>query len=1217
MAGWQFWIDRGGTFTDVVAKSPDGELVVHKLLSENPEHYADATLQGIRDVLDVPTGKSIPADEIDSVRMGTTIATNALLERKGARTVLLTTRGFRDALRIGYQNRPKIFALKIERPDMLYERVIEVDERVDAAGNVLVPLDPSTVTAALQQALNEGISSCAILLMHGYRYPEHEQQLEQLAIALGFRQVSVSHKVIPLMKFVSRGDTTMVDAYLSPVLGEYVERLSKDLRDTRLFFMQSNGGLADATHFGGKDSILSGPAGGIIGAVKTAIAAGERKVLSFDMGGTSTDVAHFAGEFERSNETEIAGVRLRAPMLSIHTVAAGGGSILFFDGSRFRVGPESAGANPGPACYRRGGPLTVTDCNVLLGRIQPEFLPKVFGANANQPLDTEIVKSKFAQLVEKIHSASGKRMSAEEVASGFLSIAVEKMATAIKQVSTQKGHDPSDYALVCFGGAGGQHACMIAESLGIKRILLHPLAGVLSAYGMGLSDVTVIKETSAEEVLSDEAVGRAAKLLSGLETEAVADLKQQIASDTRIDIIRQAHLRIEGTDFSLPVAWSTRARMSEEFAATHKKRYGFTQPDKKLIIERVMVEAVGRSPAEERGRPARTSGPKPAGTNGRNVDFYSNGKHQKGRLYHRSDLEIGTTFSGPAIVIEPTSTTIVEPGWSATVLPDGSLRLDHQPARGLQARAAALQSAPPGAAPTFNSINYLSPDPILLEVFNNLFMFIAEQMGITLQNTSHSVNIKERLDFSCALFDREGNLVANAPHMPVHLGSMGESVQQLIDQVGTDLAPGDVYALNDPYHGGTHLPDVTVIAGYFQGDSRRPEFFVATRGHHADIGGITPGSMPPFSKTVDEEGVLLNMVKVAERGRILEPSIRSLLKSGPHPARNPNQNMADLTAQIAAVESGLREINKVVIHYGLPTVKQYMQFVQNNAEESVRRLISSLSNGEFSTTMDNGAQIKVRVIVDRKQRSALIDFTGTSAQTKDNYNAPRSICKAAVLYVFRTLVDEDIPLNAGCLNPLGIIIPEGSILNPTYPAAVVAGNVETSQVVVDTLYAALGKLAASQGTMNNFTFGNDKYQYYETVCGGSGAGPTFDGADAVQTHMTNSRLTDPEVLEWRFPVLVKEFAIRRGSGGKGKHHGGNGSIRRIEFREPMTASILSNRRLTIPFGLSHGHNARPGANYILRPDGTKVYLTARGETQVSAGDVFVIETPGGGGFGPP
>jgi len=846
----------------------------------------------------------------------------------------------------------------------------------------------------------------------------------------------------------------------------------------------------------------------------------------------------------------------------------------------------------------------------MLGRIQPEFLPKVFGPNADQALDTQIVRSKFAQLVERINGVSGKRMSAEEVASGFLSIAVDKMATAIKQVSTQKGHDPTHYALVCFGGAGGQHACMIAESLGIKRILLHPLAGVLSAYGMGLADITVIKESSIEEVLSSEAVGRTTQLLSKLETDAVEDLQQQVNADTHVDVIKQAHLRYEGTDFSLPVMWSTPEHMATEFATTQQTRYGFTQPDKKLIIERVAVEIVGRSDSGLTPAATIISGRNPQ-TNHRNggresasatVDFYCNGEKHKGALYHRSDLEVGTTFAGPAIVVEPTSTTIVEPGWSASVLEDGSLRLEHQ-------RGAGKMPAIP--------VTGAVADPILLEVFNNLFMFIAEQMGITLQNTSHSVNIKERLDFSCALFDREGNLVANAPHMPVHLGSMGESVQQLIDQVGTALGPGDVYALNDPYHGGTHLPDVTVIAGYFQGDSRRPEFFVATRGHHADIGGITPGSMPPFSKTVDDEGVLLNMVKVAERGRILEPSIRALLQSGPHPARNPNQNLADLTAQIAAVESGLKEIDRVVARYGLPTVKQYMQYVQNNAEESVRRLITSLSNGEFTATMDNGAQIKVHITVDRKKRTALVDFTGTSAQTNDNYNAPRSICKAAVLYVFRTLVDEDIPMNAGCLNPLGIIIPEGSILNPTYPAAVVAGNVETSQVVVDTLYAALGKLAASQGTMNNFTFGNDKYQYYETVCGGSGAGPTFDGTDAVQTHMTNSRLTDPEVLEWRFPVLVKEFAIRRGSGGKGKHHGGNGSIRRIEFREPMTASILSNRRLTIPFGLSHGQNARPGANYVLRPDGTKVYLTARGETQVSAGDVFVTETPGGGGFGPP
>jgi 5-oxoprolinase (ATP-hydrolysing) len=1206
--GWQFWIDRGGTFTDIVGRSPQGKLVIHKLLSENPEHYPDATLQGVRDVLGLGAEIKIPNQSIDNLRMGTTLATNALLERRGARTLLIVTGGFRDALRIGYQNRPDIFALEIVLPQMLYERVIEVDERIDSQGNVLLSLDSTSARAEMEKAMRDGIKSCAIVLMHGYRFPAHEEEMAALAAEIGFEQISVSHKVVPLMKFVSRGDTTVVDAYLTPVLRNYIRSLSAELQDTRLFFMQSNGGLAHADKFNGNNSILSGPAGGITGAVKTALNCGEKQVITFDMGGTSTDIAHFAGEFERSNETNIAGVRLRAPMLAIHTVAAGGGSILQFDGARFRVGPQSAGAVPGPACYRRGGPLTITDCNVMLGRIQPGSFPHVFGTTGDLPIDTAVVNEKFTTLAKQVNeTAPAISHFAEQIAWGFLEIAVEKMAAAIKQVSTQKGHDPADYALVCFGGAGGQHACLIAESLGIKRILIHPLAGVLSAYGMGLADVVVIKEATVEELLTPDTVNACQTPLHTIEQQALRELQTQIPPQTQIEIKHIAHLRYDGTDFSLPVPWNDCETMVNSFAELHHKRYGFIQPGKSLVIERLTVEAKGLSLLDSDclnglGRAACRGGQLESQTSPAMVNVYFQGAMRPVPSYRRLDLQTGTIIDGPALILEDTSTTVLEANWQAETLSDGTLRLVAREQRS-QAKVRTSEAS--------------APHPVLLEVFNNLFMFIAEQMGITLQNTSHSVNIKERLDFSCALFDQSGDLVANAPHIPVHLGSMGESVKELIKSVGQSLKPGDVYALNDPYNGGTHLPDITVITAYFDKYSRKPLFYMAARGHHADIGGITPGSMPPLSKSLDEEGVLLNMVKVAERGRVLEKQLFELFSSGPFPSRNPNQNVADITAQIACVQRGIKEMDQIIAKYGLPTVQCYMRFVQQNAEESVRKLITSLSNGEHTCTMDNGAQIHVRITVDHELRSAKIDFTGTSTQSSDNFNAPRAICKAAVLYVFRTLVkdQEDIPLNAGCLKPLEIIIPEGSILNPTYPAAVVAGNVETSQVIVDTLYAALGKLSASQGTMNNFTFGNENYQYYETICGGSGAGHSFNGTSTVQTHMTNSRLTDPEVLEWRFPVIVREFAVRQGSGGQGVHRGGDGSIRKIEFRQSMTASILSNRRSTIPFGLSGGSAGQPGKNAVLKVDGTIVMLAATGSVPVEPGDIFIIETPGGGGWG--
>jgi 5-oxoprolinase (ATP-hydrolysing) len=1202
MTGWQFWIDRGGTFTDVVARRPDGTLLTHKLLSDNPEHYEDAALQGIRDLLGVAAGATIPAQKIDAVRMGTTVATNALLERKGDRTVLIITAGFADALRIGYQNRPRLFDRRIVLPELIHERVAEVRERVKADGEVLVPLDLEDARAELRAAYEAGIRSVAIALMHAYRHHRHEQALAQLAREVGFKQVSASHRVSPLMKLIGRGDTTVVDAYLSPILRRYVDRVASELGGTRLLFMQSNGGLTDARLFQGKDAILSGPAGGVVGMARTAAMAGFGRVIGFDMGGTSTDVSRFDGEYERTFETAVAGVRVRAPMMSIHTVAAGGGSILFFDGSRFRVGPDSAGANPGPACYRRGGPLTVTDCNVLVGKIQAPYFPKVFGPSSNQPLDDAIVAEKFEALAAEIERATGKRHAPEEVAEGFLKIAVENMSSAIKKISVQRGYDVTEYTLNCFGGAGGQHACLVADALGMSRVLIHPFAGVLSAYGMGLADLRVLRERTIEAVLDDALMPRLGDLFAGLEAEAREELKMQDVEDDAIDVLRKAHLRYQGTDTALIVPLSDRAAMVADFEAQHRQQFGFAIPGRPLVVEAISVEGIGRTAqADDPSYPRRDGKGDPQALT--SVRVFSGGRWHRAHVYERESMYPGDSVDGPAILVESTATTVVEPGWRAELTAKLHLvliRIVPRPKRvAIGTRA----------------------DPVMLEVFNNLFMSIADQMGAVLANTAYSVNIKERLDFSCAVFDAEGNLVANAPHMPVHLGSMGESVRTVIRDRAGDVRPGDAYVLNAPYNGGTHLPDVTVITPVF-GMSPAPSpsateilFFVGSRGHHADIGGITPGSMPPGSRTVEEEGILLDNLLLVRGGRFLEDEIREVLASGPHPARNVDQNIADLRAQVAANEKGVRELRKMVDHFGLETVRAYMAHVQDNAEESVRRVIDRLTDGSFTYRMDNGACVTVTVTVDRAGRSATIDFTGTSKQLADNFNAPSAVCRAACLYVFRTLVDDDIPMNEGCLKPLTIVIPADSMLSPRYPAAVVAGNVETSQVVVDALYGALGAMAAAQGTMNNFTFGNERYQYYETVCGGSGAGPDFDGTDAVHTHMTNSRLTDPEVLEWRYPVLLESFAIRRGSGGKGKHKGGDGAVRRIRFLEAMSASILANRRVVAPYGMAGGEPGATGRNFVERADGSLTELKGTDRTEVRPGDVFVIETPGGGGYG--
>lgn len=1198
---WQFWIDRGGTFTDIVARRPDGQLVTHKLLSENPEQYRDAAVAGIRHLLGVAAGEPLPAAGVEAVKMGTTVATNALLERKGEPTALAITRGFRDALRIAYQNRPRLFDRHIVLPELLYAQVIEIDERMGAHGDVVLPLDEAAARAGLQQAFDAGLRSLAIVFMHGYRHTAHEAAVARIARAIGFTQVSVSHEVSPMMKLVARGDTTVVDAYLSPILRRYVDQVAGELPGVNLQFMQSNGGLTDARAFQGKDSILSGPAGGIVGMVRASRLAGFERVIGFDMGGTSTDVSHFSGEFERVFETQVAGVRMRAPMMSIHTVAAGGGSILHFDGSRYRVGPDSAGANPGPASYRRGGPLAVTDCNVMLGKVQPNYFPRLFGARGDEALDADAVRAGFAAMADEIGAATGERPAPEAVAEGFIQIAVGNMANAIKQISVQRGHDVTDYALTSFGGAGGQHACLVADALGMKTVFIHSLAGVLSAYGMGLADQTAMREQAVEEKLSDAAPGVLVALatrLSALGEAARGQLLKQGVEAARIALVERVHLRYEGTDSALVVQFDDAASMQAQFEQAYKRRYSFLMPSRALVVEAVSVEAIGQSdapPEQPAGAMTHDAAPAPQET----VRMYSGAQWHATGIHARRALQPGHVVRGPAIIAEDNATTIVEPGWQAQVT--GYNHLVLQRVEALPERRAIGTTA----------------DPVMLEIFNNLFMSIAEQMGLRLQNTAHSVNIKERLDFSCAIFDHDGNLVANAPHMPVHLGSMGESIKTVMRENAGRMRPGDVYMLNDPYNGGTHLPDVTVISPVFDEAGTDILFYVGSRGHHADIGGTTPGSMPPDSNHIEQEGVLINNFKLVDGadGILREDAARAMLQGARYPARNPDQNLADLRAQVAANQKGVEELHKMVAHFGLDVVRAYMGHVQDNAEEAVRRVISALKDGSFHYELDNGAHIDVAIRVDREARNAEIDFTGTSGQLPNNFNAPSAVCMAAVLYVFRTLVDDEIPLNAGCLKPLRVIIPPGSMLNPHYPASVVSGNVETSTCITNALYGALGVMAAAQGTMNNFTFGNARYQYYETISGGSGAGEGFDGTDVVQTNMTNSRLTDPEILEFRFPVRLESYEIRPGSGGAGRWHGGNGGVRRVRFLEPMTAAILSNNRIHAPFGMAGGEPAERGRNRVERADGGVEQLGHIGKTDMEAGDVFVIETPGGGGYG--
>ncbi len=972
---------------------------------------------------------------------------------------------------------------------------------------------------------------------------------------MGFPQVSVSHEISPLIKLVGRGDTTVVDAYLSPILRRYVATVADELRAgratasppplagegqgggqpraqaaatspsptlprkrgrertaddaIRLMFMMSSGGLTAAELFQGKDAILSGPAGGVVGMAETGREAGFKKLIGFDMGGTSTDVSHYDGEYERAFETEVAGVRMRAPMMLIHTVAAGGGSILHFDGARFRVGPDSAGANPGPTCYRRGGPLAVTDANVLVGKLIPDFFPKIFGPEQNQPLDAKAVKQAFAELANEV---GGK--SPEEIADGFIKIAVENMANAIKKISVQRGYDVTRYALNCFGGAGGQHACLVADALGMTEVLIHPFSSLLSAYGMGLADIRATRQQAIEETLGAKSLAALKREGGRLGKDAKAEVAGQGVPAGKIKVIVRAHIRYAGTDTPLIVAAGTLAKMKSAFEKAHKARFGFIDRSKELVIEAVSVEAVGGG-AKFRERTHKTSRaklPSPA----RKTEFFSNGKWHKAAVFTRDQLTHGQKVNGPAIVMEPHQTVVVEDGWRAVITAKNHLVLERYVPL---VRAQAIGT---------------KADPIMLEVFNNLFMSIAEQMGVSLQNTAYSVNIKERLDFSCAVFAADASLVANAPHMPVHLGSMDRAVETIIRENKGKIKPGDSYLINAPYNGGTHIPDLTVCTPVFDGAKKKILFWVASRGHHADIGGIAPGSMSPIATSIEEEGIYIDNFKLVDRGRFCERELYDLLTKAKYPARNPLQNVNDLKAQIAANEKGVQELHKMVGLFGLNVVHAYMKHVQDNADESVRRVIDRLHDSEFSYEADQGNVIKVRITVDKKKREATVDFTGTSPQQGTNFNAPEPVTRAAVLYVFRVMVDDDIPMNAGCLRPINIIVPDQSMLKPHYPAAVVAGNVEVSQMVTDTLLGALGAMAGAQGSMNNVNFGNDKYQYYETICSGSPAGPGFPGTDAVHTHMTNTRLTDPEILEFRYPVLLEDFHIRKGSGGKGQ-----------------------------------------------------------------------------------
>lgn len=1241
---YRFSIDRGGTFTDIYAEVPGepGYRVI-KLLSEDPQNYADAPREGIRRILTEmgacrADGDCVSADPIEWIRMGTTVATNALLERKGARCALLVTRGFGDILQIGNQDRPHIFDLEIRKPELLYETVIEIDERLrflradepppaepvveGITGDrlvVLQPLDSEALRPQLQQVYDRGIRSLAVVLMHAYAWPGHELAIGRLAEEIGFAQISLSSQVMPRIKLVARGDTTMVDAYLNPHIRNYLDSFRQGFEDrlanTSLLFMQSDGGLARAGDFTGSRAILSGPAGGVVGyAMTTFEQESGQPVIGFDMGGTSTDVSRFGGDYELVFETETAGVRIQAPQLHIKTVAAGGGSRLFFENNMFMVGPESAGAHPGPVCYRKNGYLAVTDANLVLGRIQPKYFPHIFGTGENQPLDLAASRRVLAELADRINAANRQKglpdMSVEQVALGFLQVANEVMVRPIREISVMRGYDIKEHVLAVFGGAGPQHACAIARSLGIPDIFIHRFSGILSAYGIGMADVIVDLQKPSSVRYQPQILPDIEKQVAGLREQAYADLLRQGFAADAVDSTAFLNLRYKGTDTPQMIAWPEDNDFARVLSETYLREFGFDLDGRDILIDDVRVRARGKTSGLRRLTISGAQGPAPQLDT---VQCYFEGGWQATAVYDLAQLGAGYCIAGPAIIVHETSTILVEPDCTASITGSGDVRL--QVGSGVRQRVGTEM------------------DPIQLSIFSNLFMSIAEQMGRMLQKTAISTNIKERLDFSCALFGPSGELVANAPHLPVHLGAMSEAVKEQIRRRKDDLMPGDVLVSNHPVAGGSHLPDITVITPVF----REGEiiFWVAARGHHADIGGISPGSMPPNSRRIEEEGACITSFKLVENGRFQEEGIAELLLAPGKLERGPGQpkisgtrlledNISDLKAQVAANQKGIELVLEMVDHYGLDVVQAYMRHVQDAAEDAVRTRLRELSQSKGMQArdsvsamdfMDDGSPIVLKMTIDRSDGSAVFDFSGTGPQVWGNCNAPKAVTKSAILYCLRCLIKKDLPLNHGCLLPITIHIPPGSLLDPSPEAAVVGGNVLTSQRVVDVVLKAFGVAAASQGCMNNFTFGNERFGYYETVGGGAGAGPCWHGQTGVHTHMTNTRITDPEILERRYPLLLREFSVRRGSGGQGRFNGGDGLIREVEFLVPLNAAILSERRVYAPYGLAGGQPGARGHNLFICKDGRTISMGSKNEIMAGPGDRFRILTPGGGGYG--
>jgi len=1201
LAGWQFWVDRGGTFTDIVAINPQGQFVTHKLLSVNPAQYTNSAIAGIRAVLNLKPQAAINSEQIDSVKVGTTVATNALLEKKGQKTLLVTTQGVADALKIANQNRPDIFALNIQLPSALYDTVVEAQERILVSGEVEQELNLAELKPKLAAALEQGFKSLAVVLMHAWVNPEHELAIYKLARTLGFNQVSLSHQASQTIKLIPRGDTCVADAYLNPVMQSYVNEIAAELINVPLYFMQSNGGLTLAEQFHGKDAILSGPAGGIVGAVKVSEQAGFNKMIGFDMGGTSTDVSHYNGEYERSYHSEIAGIRLATPMMHIHTVAAGGGSVCFYQDGRLQVGPDSAGAFPGPACYRNQGPLTVTDCNLILGKIQPDLFPAVFGPKADQALDKNASLDAIHQIQASL-KADDINLSVENIAAGFLEIAVDNMANAIAKISTQRGYDINDYCLTSFGGAGGQHACLIAQKLGMKKILIHPYAGVLSAFGIGLAEQSQMQEVSIQLPLSEQSLSQLPKLYLSVANKQIDYLAAMNQPNTSIKKRILGLLKYQGAEVRLEVELTQIKQIKSDFEARHLQEFGYLDRSGTILIDAVIVEH--RLVNEEESTSCETPVVPLDSLNSNVVDkinslgvqSYLAGKWHHTRIYQAQDL-VNQAIVGPAIIVEKTGTNLIEPGWKAKLNQYKMLEIS-------QTEDANHTRQHKPVADVIS--------PVELEVFNNKFMSIAEQMGLTLAKTAHSVNIRERMDFSCAIFNQDADLIANAPHVPVHLGSMSHSVKYVVEHLDT-INPGDSFIINSPYAGGTHLPDLTLVTPVFVEQANRPDFYLASRAHHADIGGITPGSMPANSQHISQEGLIFQGERIAQQGVLNTKWINQYFAEGQYPARNIKQNIADLAAQLAANKWGAHALTELCRQHSLDYVNTMMQAILDNGEQAVINALKSLTDGQYQLKMDNGAVIQVKITITGAQ--AEIDFSGTSGQQNNNFNAPRAITDAAVIYVFRSLVEKNIPLNSGCMRPLKVIVEEGSMLSPLYPAAVVAGNVEVSQAIVSCLLQALGIQACSQTTMNNVSFGNQDYQYYETLAGGSGAGPGYKGTDAVHTHMTNSRLTDPEVIEQRYPVIVRAFSIRQGSGGAGEYTGGNGLIREIEFKQAMQVNLLTNSRVINPAGLAGGQQAKVGKNKLIRQSGEEIDLASCCEFSVEPNDRFRIETPGGGGYG--